>query len=129
MRRYAASPHKVFSAWLDPAKLGLFLPAYVGGRAARASIEARVQSEFLLTDDAGKLWARGTILALQPSHWLSLELNAEHDGFLPARIDISVSALKGGCELKLRHTVLPAQRQRVADWPRVLEVLAELVER
>src|SRR5687768_8525053 len=49
-RRFAASPERVFDAFLDPEKAGRFMFATPAGQMVRAEIDARVGGSYNFTD-------------------------------------------------------------------------------
>lgn len=135
VRRFDASPERVFDAWLDPATAARWLFATPGGTMLRTDIDARVGGGFRITEqrDAGEAEHHGRYLALDRPHRIVFDFWADpDDAHDPARIAIDITPTAGGCELVLvQH--LPARYADYAErtrhgWTTLLANLARTLD-
>lgn len=135
VRRFDASPERVFDAWLDPAIAGCWLFATPGGEMIRTDIDARVGGGFRITERraAGVADHHGRYLVLDRPHRMVFDFWADPaDADDPARIAIDITPTAGGCELVLvQH--LPARYADYAErtrrgWTTLLANLARTLD-
>jgi uncharacterized protein YndB with AHSA1/START domain len=131
--RFAASPERVFDAWLDPSKVCKFLFATATGQMVRTEIDARVGGGFTIVDrrNGEDIAHFGTYIELERPRRLVFDLTVPKYSAETSRVSIEIQPLAQGCELTLvQH--MPAQyaefKGRTLDgWRRILEMLEEIV--
>ncbi|MES2034375.1 MAG: SRPBCC domain-containing protein [Pseudomonadota bacterium] len=133
--RFAASPERVFDAWLDPAKARLFLFATPTGEVVRCEIDARVGGSFVVVDrrDGEDVEHVGRWLELDRPRRLAFvfsvpKYDAEADpDSTPVVVEIKPLA-DGGCEVTLTHQVWAQYvEQTRGGWTMILGNLAKAV--
>jgi len=131
--RFAASPERVFDAWLDPGKVSKFLFATATGQIVRVEIDARVGGSFTIVDRRhGEDVAHvGTYLELDRPRRIVFTLTVPKYSQETGTISIDIEPLAEGCELTLTHE-MPKQRPEMErsvreGWDGVLDLLSELL--
>jgi len=129
MRRFSASPERVFDAWLDPATAGKWLFATPTGRMVRAEIDARVGGRYVLTDrrDGEDVEHTGQYLEIDRPRRLVFTLAVPKYAQDVDRVIVEIIPVGGGCELTLTHeAVHPDYASRTeSGWAGILDRLAE----
>jgi uncharacterized protein YndB with AHSA1/START domain len=134
-RRFCAPPARVFDAWLDPAKVQVWLGAAASkealGELLRVELDARVGGRFQF------VYRRGSSELVQSGTYLEIDrprrLVFSWDMALPdiERIVIQITPTADGSELVLDHVMDPSWRGDVspvtAAWASVVEALGELL--
>ncbi len=132
-RRFAASPERVFDAWLDPAKAGRFLFATAGGKMVRAEIDARVGGRYVFVDrrDGDDVEHTGEYLEIDRPRRLVFTLVVPKFSSIATRVTIDIVPAGRGCELTLTHEgVLPDYAERTGSgWTTILSNLASVISR
>lgn len=110
-RLLAASPERVFAAWLDPASLAAWMcPGSV--RSATAEVDPRVGRGFRIVmrhgHGAEEHW--GEYLAIEPPSRLVFTWISAHTDRRPTVVTVDLRARDGGTELVLTHRRLPPTR-------------------
>lgn len=133
-RRFDATPERVFDAWLDPAVAGRWLFATPGGTMQQVQIDARVGGGFRITEQRADGLAdhHGRYLELDRPHRIVFDFWADPgDAFDPARVEIDIAAVDGGCELvlvqHLPHRYADYAQRTEAGWTTLLGALARLL--
>jgi uncharacterized protein YndB with AHSA1/START domain len=127
--RFAASPERVFDAWLDPATAGRWLFATPGGKMERVEIDPRVGGGFVIAERRGETLVEhfGTYMALDRPHRLVFDFVAGKADGTPTRMILDFAAVAGGCEATLSFDLAPewlAFRDRtVKGWTMILDGL------
>jgi uncharacterized protein YndB with AHSA1/START domain len=134
-RRFRAPPARLFDAWLDPAKVQVWLGAAARkealGELLRVELDARVGGRFQF------VYRRGSNELVQSGTYLEIDrprrLVFSWDMALPdiERIVIQITPTADGSELVLDHVMDPAWGGDVspvtAAWASVAEALGELL--
>ena len=132
-QRFAASPERVFDAFLDVAVARRFLFATAKGEMIESEIDPRVGGRFVFTErraEMGEVRHVGEYLEIDRPRRLVFSFGVPQ--FDPAmtivRIDIRPDG--EGCELTLTHEgVLPSYRDGSAEgWKRILAGLEPALE-
>jgi uncharacterized protein YndB with AHSA1/START domain len=134
-RSIAASPERVFDAWLDPAQAAQFLFATPDGEMRTVEIDARIGGRALIVEKRVRGDAR---------HRLQFEVidRPTHLAFLfaadPApegewtRVTIEIAAEGEGSRLTLTHEMDPQwaayEEQTRQGWSMILDSLARILE-
>jgi uncharacterized protein YndB with AHSA1/START domain len=107
-RRYAASPERVFDAFLDPEKAGRFMFATAAGRMVRAEVDARVGGRYLFVDrrDGEDVEHFGEYLEIDRPRRLVFTFSVDRAD-AGDRVSIDIVPLESGCELTLTHEMKP----------------------
>jgi uncharacterized protein YndB with AHSA1/START domain len=103
--RFAASPERVFDAWLDEKTAGRWWFATPAGRMQSVKIDGRVGGEFRIVERRGDLDADhfGTFVELDRPRRIVLDFATDRE-HAPTRVTIELTRLNdGGCELTLSH--------------------------
>ena len=130
--RFAASPARVFDAWLNPETAGKFLFATPTGTMVRVDIDARVGGRFVFVDrrDGEDIEHTGEYLEIDRPRRLVFTFGVPKFSAVFTRVTIEVTPLDSGCELTLTHKgVLPEWlEQTKSGWALILGKLAGLVQ-
>jgi uncharacterized protein YndB with AHSA1/START domain len=109
---YAASPERVFDAWLDPAIARRFLFATPTGEMIRAEVDARIGGAFTFVDrrpDMGDVLHTGQYLEIDRPKRLAFTFGVPQfdPGFTKVVVEITPTA--AGCDLTVTQSDVPAQ--------------------
>ncbi|WP_414476219.1 SRPBCC family protein [Microvirga sp. M2] len=134
VRRFDASPERVFDAWLDPEIARRWLFSTLGGEMVRAEVDPRVGGRFIFTDrrDGEEIEHVGEYLEInRPSRLVFTfavpKYSDEYD-----RVTIEIRRLDKGCELTLTNEMSPeiygewGERTR-GGWMTLLDALASIL--
>jgi uncharacterized protein YndB with AHSA1/START domain len=105
--RYAASPERVFDAWLDPKIAPRFLFATPKGEMIVCEIDARVGGRFDLTErrpDMGEVKHVGEYVEIDRPRRLAFTFAVPQFDPTFTRVEIDIRKVGEGCELTLTHT-------------------------
>jgi uncharacterized protein YndB with AHSA1/START domain len=132
-RRFAASPERVFDAWLDTSALGRWLFATPGGVMKTVEADPRVGGNFVVAEQRGEVLAEhfGTYLEIDRPRRLVFSFTSDRNE-PPSRVEITIEPSAGGCELTLVHA-MDAKWADYADrvrggWTMILQSLSKVVE-
>ena len=105
IRRFRASPERVFDAWLDPDKARRFLFATPAGEVVRADIDPRVGGRFLVVDrrDGEDIAHEGEYLEIDRPRRLRFTFGVPKYSKDYSRVSIYIVPVDGGCQLTLTH--------------------------
>ena len=135
-RDIAASPERVFDAWLDPAQARRFLFATPDGEMLTCEIDARVGGEALIVERRGEQEARHHLRfeEIDRPRRLVFQFKAciagQGDDGDWTRVTIDIAATDGGARLTLTHEgVWAGYEDRTRHgWTMILGNLADTVE-
>jgi len=129
IRRFKASPERVFDAWLDPVKARQFLFATPGGEIVHADIDARPGGGFLIVDrrDGEDVEHRGEYLQIDRPHLLVFDFSVPKYSKDKSRVSIGIRPMDGGCELTLTHEGVLVEYEKPAQdgWNSIFDALAK----
>jgi uncharacterized protein YndB with AHSA1/START domain len=127
---FAASPERVFDAWLDPTKAAKFLFATPTGQMVRAEIDARVGGAFVFVRRDGEdIEHTGTYLAIDRPRRLVFTFAVPKFSAELTTVTIDIVKRGTGCELTLTHEgVLPEWSERTeGGWRMILDGLGRTI--
>jgi len=134
-RDFAASPERVFDAWLDPTQASRFLFATPDGDMLICEIDARVGGRALIVERraSGDAHHRMQFEVIERPHRLVFLFAAD-----PAeegewtRVSIEIEEIPNGCTLSLTHEMDPQwaayEEQTRKGWGVILESLSRVME-
>jgi uncharacterized protein YndB with AHSA1/START domain len=126
---FAATPERVFDAWLDPKKAGKFLFATPTGEMVKVEIDAKVGGKFRFVEhrDGVDVAHIGEYLQIDPPKRLVFSFAVPLYSPEVTRVTIDIVPRGAGCELTLTHdNVLPDYRDRtISGWRMILDGLAQ----
>lgn len=134
-REFAASPEKIFDAWLDPAQASQFLFATPEGQIVRCDINARVGGRFLIIDRRfdGDAEHHGEFLEIDRPKRLSFLFRGPHtqEGEW-STVTVEIEQAAHGSFLKLTHEI-PEKWASYAEpvrqgWTMILDTLSRKME-
>ena len=110
---YAATPEKVFDAWLDPAIARRFLFATPTGEMIRAEVDPKVGGQFTFTDrrpDMGDVLHTGEYLEIDRPRRLAFTFGVPQfdPGFTRVLVEFA-PAPGGGCHVTLTQSDVPPE--------------------
>lgn len=134
-RDFAASPERVFHAWLDPAQACRFLFATPDGEMLTCEIDARVGGRGLIVERRaqGDAHHRMKFETIDRPHRLVFLFAADpaEDGEW-TRVSLAIEPKGEGCTLTLIHEMDPAwaeyEQQTRQGWTMILESLSRTLE-
>jgi uncharacterized protein YndB with AHSA1/START domain len=131
--RFRAPAERVFDAWLDPAMASRFLFATPTGQMVRTDIDPRVGGTFVITErrDGEDAEHTGEYLEIDRPRRLVFTFLVPKHSRTPARVEIDIVPLEGGCELTLTQT-MPAEFAGYTDrsregWTHIVRGLAAVL--
>lgn len=135
-REFAASPERVFDAWLDPAQAARFLFATPDGEMLVCEIDPRVGGRGRIVERraSGDAHHRLKFEAIERPHRLVFLFSADpaEDGEW-SRVAIDIVPTHTGCTLTLTHEMDPAwaayEDQTRKGWTMILESLGRITEK
>jgi uncharacterized protein YndB with AHSA1/START domain len=135
-RDFAATPERVFDAWLDPDQARLFLFATPGGTMQTCTIDARVGGEARIIERRASVDAEHRLrfeVIDRPHRLVFLFAGEGGDDPEWSRVAIDIAASDTGCTLTLTHQIDPAwaayEDQTRKGWTMILESLGRITER
>jgi uncharacterized protein YndB with AHSA1/START domain len=130
-RQFTASAERVFDAWLDPQKAGLWLFATPTGQMVKVEIDARVGGKFNFTDrrNGEDIEHVGEYLEIDRPRRLVFTFMVPKFSQVSTRVTVEIAPVGNGCELTLTHEgVLPEWKsQTESGWTTLLGKLATIV--
>ena len=133
VRRFDASPERVFDAWLDRETAGKFLFATRTGRMVRVEIDARIGGKFAFVDrrDGEDVEHIGEYLEIDRPRRLVFTFAVPKFSRQSTRVSIDIVPDGAGCALTLTHVgVLPDYANRTEQgWGKILDALAAGLDR
>jgi uncharacterized protein YndB with AHSA1/START domain len=131
-RRFAASPERVFDAWLDREKLGKWLFVTPTGRMVRVAVDPRVGGSFCIVDrrDGEDVEHTGEYLDIDRPRRLVFTFAVMKFSPEGTRVTVDIVPSGAGCELTLIHEgVLPDYKSRTeVGWSGILDLLAATLD-
>jgi uncharacterized protein YndB with AHSA1/START domain len=132
--RFAASPERVFDAWLDVDKARRFLFATENGTIVRAEIDARVGGRFTIVDrrDTEEVLHTGEYLEIDRPRRLVFTFGIPQ--WVPDfdLVTIEIAPSGSGCELTLTHEMdakwVEWTGRVETGWTKMLGMAAQLLE-
>lgn len=135
-RAFAASPARVFDAWLDPQDAARFLFATPDGEMLACEIDPRVGGRGLIVERRadGDARHRMRFEAIERPHRLVFLFAADPAGEGEwTRVTIEIAPAATGCTLTLTHEMDPAwasyEEQTRQGWTMILESLGRITEK
>jgi uncharacterized protein YndB with AHSA1/START domain len=132
-RRFAASPERVFDAWLDPANAGKWLFATPSGQMVRVEIDPRIGGRFNFVDrrDGKDIEHSGEYHELDRPRRLVFTFSLPKYASESTRVNVDIVPIGTGCELTLSHeSVYQDYVSRTeAGWAGILDGLAAALDR
>jgi uncharacterized protein YndB with AHSA1/START domain len=131
-RRLAASPERVFDAWLDEANIGRWLFATPDGVMEHVKVDPRVGGGFEIDERRGDQLARhwGRYLVLDRPSRIVFEFG-DHFSAEPTRVAVEIAPDGSGCIVTLTHELDPKWASVVDSarkgWTGILDGLSRAV--
>jgi uncharacterized protein YndB with AHSA1/START domain len=122
-RHFAASPERVFNAWVDPQLIRAWMGSFPGDEIVSVSVDARVGGRFsFVVRRAGQLLDHnGRYLEMQRPDRLAFTWGVNEDGVSEVRLEFAAAG--DGTELTLVHRLDPQWAEfaeRTAEgWTRI----------
>jgi uncharacterized protein YndB with AHSA1/START domain len=125
---FAATPERVFDAWLDPAIARRFLFATPTGEMIRADVDARVGGQFNFVDrrpDMGDVLHTGEYLEIDRPRRLAFTFGVPQFNPDFTRVVVEIAPTAAGCEVTLTQSDVPAEwaGRSKEGWGKILGVL------
>ncbi|MDR3620962.1 MAG: SRPBCC domain-containing protein [Paludisphaera borealis] len=130
VRRFDASPERVFDAWFDPVTLGRWLFATKTGEVVRVEVDPRVGGSFVIVDrrDGEDVAHTGAYLEIDRPRRLVFDFWVDKLPDHPSRVSVDIVPLPAGCELTLTQEfsaeMAEYKERSKAGWGKLLDALA-----
>jgi uncharacterized protein YndB with AHSA1/START domain len=127
-RHIAASPERVFDAWLDAGAVGKWLFATPDGVMEKVEIDPRVGGKFLIVERRGEALAEhfGEYLEIDRARRLVFTFAAMRDAGY-TRVEVTITPEGGGSRVTLVHEMDPEwadyEAQTRQGWTKILDGL------
>ncbi|HYO67347.1 MAG TPA: SRPBCC domain-containing protein [Archangium sp.] len=128
--RFSASAERVFEAWLEPARAGLWLFATPTGQRVRVEIDARVGGGFSIVErrDGEDVEHVGKYLEFERPRRLVFTFAVPKYSADSDVVEVDIVPRDGGCELTLTQRLSPEWKEQTRQgWATLLERLATVV--
>jgi uncharacterized protein YndB with AHSA1/START domain len=128
--RFAASPERVFDAWLDPRTAGKWLFATPTGQMTRVEIDARVGGRFsIIRKDGEEIEHTGKYLEIDRPRRLVFTFAVPKFSPEYTRVTVDIVPYGAECELILTHEgVLADYAERTPEgWRMILDSLERML--
>jgi uncharacterized protein YndB with AHSA1/START domain len=127
-RQLAASPERVFRAWIDPALVALWLSP-VGHAVAEIDPRPGGRLQVTMVGDGRRIDHTGEYREVVPDRRLVFTWLSPYTGPLPSIVTVEVEPRNGGTWLTLTHEQLPgdAVESHGGGWTRMLARLADML--
>lgn len=134
---FAATPDRVFDAWLDPDGLARWIvgPDVRDEQVLHVHVDARVGGafSFLVRRDGAEIDHVGTYLAIDRPRRLAFTWHVAPDVDALSRVTIEIAPRPGGCTLTLTHEIDPRYAEYAArteqGWTTILAAQQRMMER
>jgi uncharacterized protein YndB with AHSA1/START domain len=130
-RDYAATPERVFDAWLDKEAIGRFLFRTPDGELSKVEIDARVGGTFQVDEQRGEMLAQhfGEYVEIDRPHRLAFKFRAD-PGAEWTLVTIEIEPSESGSRLTLTHEGVWAdyEERTQKGWGMIMDELAKVVE-
>ena len=129
-KRFAASPERVFDAWLDPATARRWLFTTADSEVVRCDIDAIVGGRFTIVDhrEDGDIEHVGEYLVIERPTRLVFTFAVPKFSALYDRVTVAIRPVDGGCELSLTNELDVEneewREQTIEGWTMILNSLA-----
>ena len=131
-RRFSASPERVFDAWLDTVKVGMWM--FQSDEIVRMEIDARVGGtfSFVVRRDGEEIDHTGEYLEIDRPRRLVFTWGVPQASPDFDRVVVEIAPLETGCELTLTHELHPEwadyASRTAAAWTTMLNALAAVLD-
>lgn len=131
-RFIAASPEKLFDAWLNPEMLTRFMHPGPNMSVPEASTDPQTGGRFLVVMRAGDmdLPHAGTYQTIDRPNRLAFTWESPNSTVEGSLVTIDFEKAEGGTNVRLNHVRFPSEESRKnheGGWGRILETLADCV--
>ena len=129
-RFIAASPEKLFDAWLDPEILARFIRPGEDMSVPKATTDPKVGGRFLIVMRVGDqdLPHAGTYQTIDRPNRLAFTWESPMSPVDDSTVTIDFEAAEGGTNVRLNHVRFPSEESRdnhEKGWARILATLAQ----
>jgi uncharacterized protein YndB with AHSA1/START domain len=129
--RFAASPERVYDAWLTPEAIARWMVGPAGGEMRHIAVDARVGGRFSFVIHRGgeDLDHTGEYMVVERPHHLAFTWGVPKYSAESTRVDLAVAPDGPGALLTLTHSgVAPEYAERTTmGWTRILGAIAEVL--
>jgi uncharacterized protein YndB with AHSA1/START domain len=128
-QRVAATPERVFDAWLDPAMIRRFMLTGPASGVKKVATDARVGGRFdiVMTNEMGEIPHWGEYREIDRPRRLVFTWNSPHAA-PDSLVTLSFEAVDGQTRVTLVHEVFPSEASRdghAKGWTAILGCLAD----
>jgi uncharacterized protein YndB with AHSA1/START domain len=126
-REIAASPKDLFDAWLDPAKLAIFMrPSDIKRSVVKVDPRVGGAFEVLMHASSGPIPHTGTYREIDRPRRLVFTWNSDHAGNIDSIVTVEFRPVGNATEIVLTHEGLPSKDEvdgHTKGWTSILGLL------